>query len=82
MDLPDETVLEIEKLISTFECPSDYSCYKSKLEKLCKAVIFGDGEMVECVDEAASGCGFSSPFGEGYFCHCPLRVYAAKKFKK
>ena len=79
MELSHETILEVEQLIGTFKCPSDYSCYKSQFEELCDAVIFGNGEMIECVDKNASNCHFSSPFGEGYFCNCPLRVYVAKK---
>ncbi|MCK4499417.1 hypothetical protein KAU11_02905 [Candidatus Babeliales bacterium] len=82
MDLSHETILEVEQLISTFKCPSDYSCYKLKFEELCEAVIFGDGEMIECVDKNASTCHFSSPFGDGYFCNCPLRAFVARKLKK
>ena len=82
MDLSKDITSEIDQLIDTFECSKDCSCYQLKFEELCEAVIFGDGEMIECVDEQASDCQFSSPFGDGYFCSFPLRAYVAKKFKK
>ena len=82
MNLSHGTILEIDQLIGTFECPKNYGCYKSKFEELCEAVIFGDGVMIECIDNNASNCQLSSPFGEGYFCSCPLRAYIAKKLNK
>ena len=82
MDLSQETILEIEQLIATFKCPLDYKCYKSNFEEICDAVIIGNGELVECVDNNASNCQLSSPFGEGYFCSCPLRAYIARKLNK
>jgi len=82
MDLTHETISEIEQLIATFKCPRDYKCYTLKFEELCEAVIFGNGEMVECINGNAANCQFSAPFGEGYFCDCPLRAYIAKKFNK
>ena len=82
MNLSKDITSEIDQLIGTFECSKDYSCYKLNFEELCEAVIFGDGVMIECVDKQASDCQFSSPFGEGYFCSCPIRAYVAKKLKK
>ena len=82
MDLSQKTISKIEQIIDTFKCPLDFRCYKSQFEELCDAVIIGDGKLVECTDEHAASCGFSYPFGDAYFCNCPLRAYVAKKFKK
>ena len=82
MDLSKETISEVEQLIRTFKCPLDFRCYKSQFEEICDAVIIGNGEMIECTSEDAAKCGLSSPFGEGYFCGCPLRVYVARTLKK
>ncbi|RKY13164.1 MAG: hypothetical protein DRP52_03460 [Planctomycetota bacterium] len=81
MELSPETISEIEQIITTFKCSLDYRCYALKFEELCGAIIFGDGEMIECIDKNAANCQFSAPFGEGYFCDCPLRAYVAKKLK-
>jgi len=82
MDLTQDITSEIEQLIGTFECPKDLICYKSNFEELCEVVIFGDGAMIECVDKNASNCQLSAPFGEGFFCNCPIRAYIAKKLEK
>ena len=82
MDLSQGTISEVEQIIDTFECPLDFRCYKSDFEELCNAIIIGNGKLVECTDEMAANCKFSYPFGDGYFCNCPLRVYVAKTLKK
>lgn len=82
MDLSQETISEVEQLITTFKCPLDFRCYKSQFEEICDAVIIGDGKLVECTDEDAAKCGLSYSFGDGYFCECPLRVYVARTLKK
>jgi hypothetical protein len=73
---------EIGKIIAHFKCPKDFKCYKSGLENLCKAKDGGLEGYVDCLDKDPQNCIFVVPFGGGYFCRCPIRVYIAKKLKK
>ena len=73
---------EIEEIINHFKCQKGFQCYKSHFDALCKAKDIGLETFLECLEEAPRSCQFSVPFGYGYFCQCPLRVYIAKKLKK
>ena len=80
MQITKEQKKQIGEIISGMECPKDFECYESGFEKLCKAKIFLDGEMVRCLEEFTQCCKFAFNFGLGYFCKCPLRKYIAKNF--
>jgi hypothetical protein len=73
---------EIEKIVGCFECPKDFQCYKSGLEVLCEAHDIGLDTYLKCLEKDPRSCQFSVPFGDGYFCECPLRVYICKKLGK
>ncbi len=73
---------EIEEITSQFECPRDFRCCKSDFKVLCKAKDIGLETFLKCLEEEPRSCQFCVPFGEGYFCQCPLRVYICKKLKK
>ena len=82
MKITQEHKTEIEEIINGMECPKDFECYKSGFEDLCKAQIFRDGELVECLGEISQSCKFSFNFGLGHICKCPLRRYIAQNFNK
>ena len=73
---------EIEEIINQFECPRDFGCCRSHFRDLCKAKDVGLETFLKCLEEDPRSCQASVPFGAGYFCECPLRVYIAKKLKK
>jgi hypothetical protein len=73
---------EIEEIIGHFKCPRDFRCCKSHFRDLCKAKDIGLETFLKCLEEDPRSCPASVPFGDGYFCECPLRVYIAKKLKK
>jgi len=73
---------EIEKIIGEMKCPIDFRCYKTGFENLCKAKDIGIESYLECLEKDPQRCKFSVSFGHSYFCHCPLRIYIAKKLKK
>ena len=73
---------EIEEIIGGMKCPKDFKCYKSGFEDLCKAKDIGIELLLKCLEENPQKCPFSSPFGVGYLCQCPLRYYIVKKLKK
>jgi hypothetical protein len=73
---------EIEKIIDGMKCPKDFECAKLEFKHLCRARDVGLESYLECVAENPQDCKFSLFFGDGNFCHCPLRVYIAKRLKK
>jgi len=73
---------QLEEIINGMQCPKDFKCYKSGLEKLCKAKDIGLESFLECLEKEPRKCKFSFDFGGSYFCGCPLRVYIGKKLRK
>lgn len=73
---------ELERIIGKMNCPKDFVCYKSGFKNLCKAEDIGIESFLVCLEDSSGDCKFSIPFGDGYFCECPLRVYIAKKILK
>ncbi len=82
MDMTQDHIRQIEAVKSRTKCPRDFECEKSGFEKLGRARIIGQGDLVECLKERATACEFAMPFGDSYFCRCPLRLYVAKTFGK
>ncbi len=78
----EETKTKIEEIIGGMRCPKDFQCYKSGFETLCKVKEVGLEQYLECLEENPRDCELSFPFGDGYFCQCPLRVYISKELKK
>ena len=70
---------KLEDIMNGFKCPCDFNCYKSGFKDLCKAEDIGIESFLVCLEDDPSECKFSIPFGDAYFCECPLRVYIAKK---
>jgi hypothetical protein len=54
----------------------------SGLKDLCKAKSVGDASFLVCLEEHPKKCQFVSLELRGYICHCPLRIYIARKLKK
>ncbi|MEW5746384.1 MAG: hypothetical protein AB1805_13210 [Nitrospirota bacterium] len=76
---------KVEEIIDGLTCPKALSCYNSKFNNLCKALDIGLESFLICLEEKKNGprsCKFSVPFGDTFFCQCPLRVYIAKSLKK
>lgn len=81
MELNQENKSQIEKIVSSMDCPKDFKCYKSGFDNICEAVYHGLESYANCVDEKITICKFRILFGYGAFCKCPLRVYLAKNMK-
>jgi hypothetical protein len=82
MDIDPKSREEIENIVKTFKCPKGFKCYKGGLENICKAKDFGAANYLICLEEHPKICPFSLPFGDGYICRCPLRVYMVKNLNK
>jgi hypothetical protein len=70
---------EIEEIMAGITCPKDFKCAESGFEELCRARNVGLESFLECRDEDPETCSFSTQFGFGHFCQCPVRVHLAKK---
>ena len=79
--MKEEDKKKIEEIMWGMKCPKDFQCAKSGFENLCKAKDFGLDNYLECLEENPRACLFALPFGYGYFCQCPLRVFLSKKLK-
>ncbi len=82
MDINPRQKKEIKKIISTSKCFKDFECYKSGFEKLCRAMDWGLGEHVECLEKAPLKCQFGTMVGESRLCSCPLRIYVVRELQK
>jgi hypothetical protein len=78
MEMTEEQRLEIEKIASEMSCPKNFECYKSGVKKFCKTRDFGLSQYLDCLEKNPEMCEFSLPFGNGYFCTCPIQLYIAK----
>ncbi len=72
----------IEEIIGQMQCPKNFKCAESGFNDLCEAEDLGMEHYLKCLEPEPSDCKFALPFGSGYFCQCPLRVYLSKKLKK
>ena len=80
--LKDDDQRKIEEIIGKMSCPKAFKCAESGFAGLCRARDFGVDSYLECLDESGHECQFALPFGDGYLCQCPLRVFLAKKLNK
>lgn len=79
--MDEEQKKRIEEIMAGMECKKDFECYKTGLEKLCKARDNRLPGYVECLEEKPVACEFALHFGDGVLCRCPVRVYLAKELK-
>ena len=87
-DQPGDPVMEqrtretIEKVIAGMSCPKAFKCYRSNLSQLCKAKDIGLESFLQCLEDNSRYCEFSIPYGNAYFCKCPVRIYIAKQLSE
>lgn len=85
--MKEEDKKKIDEIIAGMTCPNNFRCAETGFEKLCKAQEVGlpEHRFLICEETNPETCTFSESYGAmkyGYFCHCPLREYLAKKLKK
>ena len=74
---------QVEEILNGLKCSKDFVCYTSGLKRLCKAEDIGLDSFLVCLEEDPNDCKFFAVvFGDKHFCHCPLRVYIAKKLMR
>jgi hypothetical protein len=80
-DLEEYHKKNIEDLIEK-QTTEDFKCYDLGTGVLCNGKDIGLESFILCLEKRPEKCNFSFPFGTGFFCKCPLRIYIAKEFKK
>lgn len=69
----------LEQIRQGMSCPKAFPCAEPGFEDVCRARHIGMESFVECLEEDPRACPYVMPFGEGYFCKCPMRVFLAKR---
>jgi len=79
---------QLEKLKKAVNCPKNFQCIESSFESICHGVVLAAGNTIldctksDCTPERRLSCPFHTRFGDGSFCTCPLRLYAAVKLQR
>jgi hypothetical protein len=77
--LTPEQEKQIKKLMEMIVCPFDFRCKKSGFCDLKKRVqTMGFPDHLECIEGEQLSCIFQISYGSGYYCSCPVAVYAVK----
>ena len=82
MKIDKDSKKQIEKIIDKMNCQKNFECYTSEFKKLSTVKSVNSKNLFECLSKKPKKCQFSLPFGDGYFCKCPLRIYIAKNLNK
>ena len=72
----------LREISKNIHCSKKLICLTSELKNLCKAEDIGLEKRIKCLDDTPQKCDFTIPFGSGFYCKCPVRVYVAKNFKR
>jgi hypothetical protein len=72
----------VEAVMSEVNCEKDFECLNSGFENIGRVTVFGEADVVECLEERAKTCRFAVHFLNSYFCYCPVRAYIAKNFNR
>jgi hypothetical protein len=73
MEFSEKEKGQIEKVKAKMNCPFDFKCQKDEFNNYPK--IKPVATLLSCMEEDAKQCGYSLPFGNGFFCKCPLIKY-------
>jgi hypothetical protein len=77
--LTPEQEKQIKKLMEMIDCPFDFRCKKSEFCDLKKRVRNNElPDFLECIEGEQLSCIFQISYGSGYYCSCPVAVYAVK----
>ena len=72
---------KIKQMLGDLECKKGFLCAKRGLEALCRAKNTRLETYLECLEEDHT-CVFSIPFGHGFLCKCPVRMYIKRELSE
>ena len=73
---------QIEEIVEGMDCVKDFKCCEDNFANLCRAKDIGINSFLECLEEKPQECEFAMPFGNAFFCKCPVRIVIARKLSK
>ena len=73
---------QIEEITEGMDCAKDFECCEGNFANVCRAKDIGIESFLECLEENSQDCEFAIPFGDAFFCKCPVRMIIAKKLNK
>ena len=73
MEFSKEEKRQIEEIKAKMICPFDFKCQKESFAGYPKVQPIAT--LLSCLEEDAKNCGLSLPFGNGFFCKCPLNKF-------
>jgi hypothetical protein len=80
--MKEEDKSKIEEFIRLMQCPKGFKCLNCRFDNLYVAKDIGLNYYLECIKDNPTECPSAFPIGDSYLCHCPVRLYFAKKLKK
>lgn len=73
---------QIEEIAEGMDCAKDFECCEGSFANVCRAKDIGIDSFLECLEKNPQMCEFAMPFGNTFFCKCPVRIAIAGKLKK
>jgi len=67
--------------MKNIKCKNNYLCFTNGIDNFSKISIGTSAILCGAITEDAKYCEYSVPYGDGYFCHCPLVKYLIEKYK-
>ena len=80
MEITQETTAEIERIRQKTCCERGFRCCQSGFTRVGRVRLLANGRLLDCLEDNADTCHFAVPFGDGFFCQCPLRAHLAAKY--
>lgn len=73
---------QIEEIVEGMDCAKDFECCEDDFANVCRAKDIGIESFLECLEKNPKICEFAMPFGNAFFCKCPVRIAIARKLNK
>jgi hypothetical protein len=80
--MDEELRKQIEEIVEGMDCGKEFKCCEDNFANVCRAKDIGIDSFLECLENKPQTCEFSMPFGNAFFCKCPVRGVIARKLNK
>jgi hypothetical protein len=80
MAMAQDNRLEIDRIRDSVRCEKGFPCCNVGVALAGKVKVIAGGKLLDCLEADVAECGFALPFGDGFFCRCPLRKHIAQTF--
>jgi len=77
MRITPEQKAQIQRIISTLDCPQKCPCHTCDFQTRGQIEPIGDTGSLACLEDRGRYCPYGLSFGGRILCQCPLRKYLA-----